>query len=238
MPKTLNIPQYIAHRGVPARVPENTIASLREAKRLGATWVEFDVMLTKDDIPIIMHDWRLDRTTNGKGKVSELIASKIAALDAGNGERVPTLTEWLKIAAELELGINVEIKSKSDKAALLAEKVFHALKVWPAHLPSPLVSSAHYPCLKAYKALDSHANLAFIVNRVPLDWRKKLAAINAVGIVINYQKITSNQVGKLKAAGYHILAYTVNNTIKAEQLFKMGVDSVFTDAIFDMPISL
>ena len=90
----------IGHRGAAARAPENTLAGLRRARELGAAWVEFDVMLTADRVPVLIHDETLERTTTGRGEVARHTAAEIRALDAGGwfapefaGERVPTLAE-------------------------------------------------------------------------------------------------------------------------------------------------
>src|ERR1700730_3386827 len=104
----MQLPRVIGHRGACRYAPENTLASLYKAKQLGATWVEVDAMLTADDTVILMHDERVDRTTNGHGLVSAMSYAQIAQLDAGcwfaadfAGERVPTLLEFLHEAAQL-----------------------------------------------------------------------------------------------------------------------------------------
>ncbi len=107
----------VGHRGASAHAPENTLASLRRAWELGAAWVEFDVKLTRDGVPILMHDAKLKRTTNGSGLVASLDYAAIARLDAGAwfpgafaGERIPTLDEAVALLQELGLAANVEIK--------------------------------------------------------------------------------------------------------------------------------
>src|ERR1700675_1784021 len=106
----------IGHRGAAAHAPENTLAGLRRAKALGCGWVEFDVRLTGDGALVLCHDPLLDRTTSGSGPVSAKSLAAIRQCDAGSwfapsfaGERVPTLDEALLLAAELDLGANVEI---------------------------------------------------------------------------------------------------------------------------------
>ena len=73
----------IGHRGAAARAPENTLAGLRKAKELGADWVEFDVMLSGDGVPLLIHDETLQRTTTGRGRVARHTADEIRSLDAG-----------------------------------------------------------------------------------------------------------------------------------------------------------
>jgi glycerophosphoryl diester phosphodiesterase len=95
-------PAIVAHRGASSTRPENTLASFDEALRLGARIVELDVRLTRDGVPVVMHDSTVDRTTDGTGAVSELTASEVAALNAGTPESpepVPTLGDVLRLVS-------------------------------------------------------------------------------------------------------------------------------------------
>src|SRR6266851_5486243 len=114
----LRLPSVIGHRGAARTAPENTLAGLRRAKALGCAWVEFDVRLTGDGALVLCHDPRLDRTTSGSGPVSARTLAAIRECEAGSwfdpgfaGEGMPTLDEALSLAAELDLGADVEIKS-------------------------------------------------------------------------------------------------------------------------------
>src|SRR5580704_12278143 len=93
----LRLPPVIGHRGAAAQAPENTLAGFRAARALGCAWVEFDVRLTVDGVPVVCHDDKLDRTSNGRGRISKLPLAAIRMLDAGSwfgpafaGERIPT----------------------------------------------------------------------------------------------------------------------------------------------------
>src|SRR5262245_53822372 len=133
MNKEWPVAKVIAHRGANLITPENTISALRRAASLGATWVEFDVELTADGQPVIFHDDNLDRTTNGRGRISKTRFAAIQTLDAGSwfseefkGERIPTLAEWLQAAAECHMGINLEMKPVR-RAKLMAREVIKNL---------------------------------------------------------------------------------------------------------------
>src|SRR5512142_2967244 len=113
------LPPVIGHRGAAAHAPENTLAGFRRAKALGCTWVEFDVRLTADGVPVLCHDPRLDRTTDRSGRVAAQTLAAIQTSDAGGwfapvfaGERMPSLEEALLLCAELGLGANIEIKAE------------------------------------------------------------------------------------------------------------------------------
>ena len=112
----------IGHRGAAGAAPENTLASIKKARELGATWIEFDVKLTKDSHAILFHDDRLERTTDGQGAVAATTLPEMRRLDAGSwfdaafrGEPVPTFEQALALCAELGLGVNVEIKPCANR---------------------------------------------------------------------------------------------------------------------------
>jgi glycerophosphoryl diester phosphodiesterase len=117
----------IGHRGAAAYAPENTMASFKKAKELGADWFELDVRLSKDGEVVVIHDDTVDRTTNGHGKVRDLTLYELKQLDAGAwkgpefaGERIPTLGQCLDYA-KFHIGVYVEIKDCDDDSELLKQ---------------------------------------------------------------------------------------------------------------------
>ncbi len=235
--KVISLPKLIAHRGASHYAPENTLAALNKAHELGAKWIEFDVMLTSRNEGIIFHDDTLDRTTNGRGKVSQTPYQAIATLDAGSwfsgeyaGEKVPTLEQWLRAAASLGLGINLEMKGSRRDAKRLAKEVFTALaRHWSPTLPAPLISSKSLACLGAVRQLAPKMMLGYISNRWPHHWQKIVSQLNCVSLHIFYKRLTQLRVKQLKKAGLLVLAYTINDAADANALFEMGVDAIFTN---------
>ncbi|MEW5822068.1 MAG: glycerophosphodiester phosphodiesterase family protein, partial [Cyanobacteriota bacterium] len=129
-----NNPLIIAHRGFSAQAPENTIAAFDAAIKSGVPFIELDVTLTKDGELIIIHDDTLDRTTNGKGLVSEFTLEELKKLDAGEwfcrefkGEQLPTLSEVLDRYGN-KIAINIEIKSQNDPDTPIVDKVVEMVK--------------------------------------------------------------------------------------------------------------
>lgn len=235
--KLFSLPRVISHRGAPKLAPENTIASLRAAKSAGAKWVEFDVRLTRDKKAIIFHDDRLDRTTNGKGLVDETDYAEIELLSAGSwfssqftDERVPTLTQYLQEAAELDLGINVELKGGQPDADELAKQVVDAIKIhWPSDLPPPLISSFSVSCLRAIRQRDAHFNLGYIVKEWQDDWTLILSELKCISLHSNYRLLNKDRIESVKNNNYFLLAFTVNDANLAERLFEQHVDAIFSD---------
>jgi glycerophosphoryl diester phosphodiesterase len=104
-------PQVIAHRGDRAHAPEDTLAAFRKAVLAGANWIELDVQRTKDGQLVVIHDETVDRTTDGSGRVGDLTLEQVQALDAGDGEPVPTFQEAIRFAQEAGVGFFPEAKS-------------------------------------------------------------------------------------------------------------------------------
>ncbi|NJN44588.1 MAG: hypothetical protein HC806_07630 [Anaerolineae bacterium] len=116
-------PQFIAHRGGDVTTPENTLAAFQNAIDLGANYIEFDVQMSVDGHLIVIHDDTVDRTTNGTGLVSEMTLDQIRALDAGDGERVPTFEEVIQLAKDNQVEILPEAKSPALYPGMPAKMV-------------------------------------------------------------------------------------------------------------------
>lgn len=231
------LPRLIGHRGAKESAPENTLASLREAARQGASWVEVDVMLTRDRQPVLIHDDTLDRTTSGHGPVPELTLEELRRLDAGSwfdgrfaGEQVPTLEEALAVIGELGLGLNLEIKPCPGQEEATAEVALATLaRLWPAGRPL-LISSFEVPCLEVAKALAPDLPRGYLIDEPPADWAATADRIGAATINVNQRRQTAESVAEYGAGGRPVLAYTVNDPALAMRLFDWGVSAVFTDA--------
>ena len=228
----------IGHRGAAGAAPENTLESLREAKRQGATWVEFDAKLTRDNHIILLHDDLLDRTTSGKGPAAEATFAAIRALDAGAwfgpafaGAKVPTLEETVRELLALGLHCNVEIKPCPGRERETAERVMRELqRLWPADAVKPLISSFAYSSLQVAYQMAPEFPRAVLVEEVPAGWRDLCEGVEAVALNPWHEPLTPDQARAIKSAGYRAYSYTVNETARARTLFDWGVDGVFTDA--------
>jgi glycerophosphoryl diester phosphodiesterase len=231
------LPPIIGHRGAAAYAPENTLAGLRKAKALGCRWVEFDVRLTADSQPVLLHDDRLDRTTDGRGRVSTLSLAAVRRHDAGRwfhssfaGERVPTLDETVMLLAELGLGANVELKAARGKEAATGAAVAELLaRTWPADPACLLISSFQQGVLAAARDRAPHIARGILFRRIPKNWRNIAAGLGCMTIHADQQRLCSARLSEIRRAGYPLLAYTVNDPERAKTLFDFGVKSVFSD---------
>jgi glycerophosphoryl diester phosphodiesterase len=230
-------PPVIGHRGAAGCAPENTLGGLRRARALGCRWVEFDVRLTADGELILLHDERLERTTDGAGEARTLPLSTIRRHDAGgwfgsafSGERVPTLAEAIEVLAELGLGAVVELKAEpglevetgSAAADLLA-------RLWPLQLPAPLISSFLPAALAAARDRVPAIARGLLLRDRPPDWRVLAEGLGCATIHADHQYLRPATVAEIRDWGYSVLAYTVNDAARARELFAWGVASVFSD---------
>jgi glycerophosphoryl diester phosphodiesterase len=233
---SLKLPRVIGHRGAAARAPENTLAGLRLAKALGCAWVEFDVRLTADGALVLCHDARLDRTTDGTGPVAGLNLATIRQCDAGSwfdpafaGERVPSLEQALALAAELDLGVNIEIKADPGRAYATAAAVAGAVnRLGPA--PPLFVSSFLPSAIATLRDLAPWAWRGVLFHSVPNNWAQIVKRLGVVVVGTDHRRLRSRRVAEILAAGYPLAAYTVNDSTRANLLFALGVASVFSDA--------
>jgi glycerophosphoryl diester phosphodiesterase len=231
------VPPVIAHRGASMYAPENTFAAFTKAHELGIHWVEFDVMLSKDDEAVIIHDETLERTTSGKGLVGERLYSELKDLDAGTwfqadyaAERIPTLQLMMELLKKLGLSANIEIKPQLGREEATVKKVLATLeKSEPHDLFPPLISSFSFETLQWVQKLAPNSMIGFLMHEWQADWRVKCDELQAVTVNINDKILSEKRVQEVKNTDRQVLVYTVNNAERAQTLFNWGVSAVFSD---------
>jgi len=231
------LPPLIGHRGAAGCAPENTLAALRKAGEIKCRWVEFDVRLTADGQLILLHDERLERTTNGRGKAALLSLATVQRYDAGRrfgtafrGERVPTLAEAVALLGELGIGANVELKAVRGREAETGAMAAALLcGLWPPQLPAPLISSFSQKALAAVQACEPSIARGMLFRAVPRNWRVLAGRFGCATIHADHRRLHPALVAEIRESGYPLLAYTVNDPGRANTLFGWGVTSVFSD---------
>ncbi len=238
-------PKVVAHRGGGTLAPENTLASMRYGYERGFRAVEFDVMLASDGVPILMHDETLGRTVAGSGPVSALSSVELGQRDAGSwfdakykGEPVPLFADVLRYCKEHGIWMNIEIKPEPDTDVATAEAAARAVAAQfgveiaagdPAALP--LFSSFSYLAVQTAQRVLPRVPRAWLVDRVPADWRAYLEQIEAVALHTNHKHLTPEQATDIKSAGYGLFCYTVNDPERATEIRAWGVDGFCTDRL-------
>jgi len=229
------LPKFIGHRGAAGYAPENTLASIHKAARIGASWVEFDVQLTYDSELVLFHDNSLDRTTNGKGLLAGQCLKSLKELDAGSwfgsdftGETVPTLNQALSTAGELDLGCNVEIKSSFGRERETVRAFARTIVNFPKS-PTILVSSFCHETVQMLKHYLPEVRRALIVHEIPANWQSLIKRMQCSSLHVSEESLDQSQVQMVQSTGIRVLAFTINDRKRAENLFAMGVSSIFTD---------
>ncbi|NJR71031.1 MAG: glycerophosphoryl diester phosphodiesterase [Synechococcales cyanobacterium CRU_2_2] len=229
----------IGHRGAAGHAPENTIASVRKAIELGADWVEIDLYCVDNQL-MVFHDDRLERTTNGSGLVMEQRFEYLRSLDAGNGERIPTLQEIFETVQDSSrpLGINIELKG--PKTAQAAVQFLQQWLVehpdWPAD--QLLVSSFQHEQLRQVRSLNDPTNpgqtnpnirLGVLFGELPEAAIAIAQSLGASTINPRLDTVTAAWVEAAHQASLQVWVYTVNEPEDWARMRSLRVDAVFTD---------
>lgn len=219
----MHYPRIIAHRCGGDLAMENSIAGLVATKQLGCRAVEFDVMLTADGVPVLMHDETLDRTTRCRGFVAEYTFDQIRACDA----RVPTLGEAVGESQRLGLWMNIELKPAAGHEEETGAVVGRWLaRNWNGH---GVISSFSEKSALAGRQQLPHAPFALLCDALPEDWRARMERLNAVAVHLDARRVDAAAASQLDAAGIPWAAWTVNDAATAERLFSLGAAAIFTD---------
>jgi glycerophosphoryl diester phosphodiesterase len=234
---SLALPAVIGHRGAAASAPENTLAGMRKAHEFGVRWVEFDVRLSGDGCCIVLHDDTVDRTSDGTGAASRLTFAELDRLDAGAwfapefaGERIPALEAVIDLLGVLGLGANVEIKpAAGDEVATARATVEILRRRWPSTLPPPLLSSFAPLALAAARDAAPEIARGHLFGRLPGSWQEQADRLGCVTIHCDQRHLTRSAARAVIDAGYPLLAYTVNDPVRAHEIIGWGATSVFTD---------
>lgn len=227
----------IGHRGAAAYAPENTMASFNKALALGCRFIEFDVMLSADGEPFIIHDDSLKRTTNGSGEVGLVMADYLNSLDAGtwfskrfSGEKLPHLRDVIQWLIFTNMHANIEIKPYPGKAEETTVAILsHINRYWPQNKPLPLLSSFEHEALTLCRTLAPEMPIGLLFHEWEKNWLKKARDLECYSIHCNRRILTQSRVKEIKDAGYKLFAYTVNSKRQAKKLMDWGLDAVFSD---------
>ncbi|MDE0179286.1 MAG: glycerophosphodiester phosphodiesterase family protein [Gammaproteobacteria bacterium] len=217
----------IGHRGAAGLAPENTLAGFARAVELGVDGVELDVRMAGTET-VVIHDERVDRTTNGTGMVSELGFAVLQSLDAGNGQRIPTLGEVLELVPR-HVMLNVELKGSGTARPVAGIVGDLAAGRQTADLPSLLVSSFDHEELRLFREICPGVPCAPLAGRWSDDLESAAGALDAWSVNLSLRAATEAHVRAVRSWGRRCLVFTVNDPARAQSLSGIGVTGVFTD---------
>ena len=243
--KTLKLPKLIGHRGVKDLCPENTLESIARAFEIGLKFVEIDVKISRDKVPILLHDDTLDRTTNGSGLAIDYDYENIKKFDAGKffykkntNIFVPKLEDILSLCNNKNGNLNIELKPNKN---FEKENIFQIYKLTKNinkidiffssfDITSILEISKIYPQSFRSFLLDNFKeyNIDDLIN---------ISTNNDLKICgLNIDLVTADIIKKIKKSNILITVYSDKNIniSSANDIFSIGVDSIFVDNPLDL----
>lgn len=212
----------VAHRGASFYEPENTLRAVRRAIELGADMVEVDVRLSKDGFVIVIHDETVDRTTNGTGYVKEKSLKELKSLDAGFGEKIPTLEEVIEtVKGKIKLIVELKNQGFEDKVVgILKKKNF---------VEDVIVASFFHKAIRRVKELNNKIKTGVIFRCSPVNVTDLALKSKADILFPEYKYVTSETVKEIHRENLEVYVWTVDDPEKAKVFVEMNVDGIVTN---------
>lgn len=218
-------PLVLAHRGASAYAPENTFAAFDLALEMGASAFEADVQATSDGHLILLHDERVDRTTNGTGRVADLTLAEVHVLDAGSwfgpqfaGARIPTAEAFLARYGRRVL-IRLEVKAQGIEAQLLD-------LVRAANLLSDVeFSSFSWESVEKLRSLSPEARVGWLIQAVDAEAIRRATSVGACFLSAKASSLTPEAIRDGRAAGLEVGAWGVDDDQLLARMVALGVDA-------------
>lgn len=231
--RTLNL----AHRGASHDAPPNTLAAFRLANAYGADGYELDVHLSRDGVPVVIHDFTVDATTDGSGRVSTFTLEELRRLDAGRrfapefaGERIPTLSEVLEIA-ESHMVVNVELKDTGIRDSGLESAVAHVIDAHGFGARVILSSFNPFSLMRVRRQRPDLKRGLLYAPDLPLPlrhtWLRPL--VNPDALHPHYAMVDASIMSWARARGYEVNVWTVDDVEDMRRLIALGVDAIITN---------
>jgi glycerophosphoryl diester phosphodiesterase len=230
----------IAHRGASAYYPENTMAAFEGAVEMEAEMIEVDVLLSKDGVPVVYHDSKLNDHTNGDGLVSNHTIEELKELDAGSwfdnsftDQRIPTLEEVLAFASG-NIALNIEIKAEAVSDQIkdgVVEKSLNLVREYGME-EYVLFSSFDYRAIKHLKELEPELSVALLYNRSRSGRKLPHELIHeykADAFNCSYRQFNKKRIASLREYKIPSFIYTVDLEARMQRLIAAGVNGIFTN---------
>jgi glycerophosphoryl diester phosphodiesterase len=235
-------PRWVAHRGAGKLAPENTLAAFRLGARYGYRMFECDVKLSADEVPFLLHDASLERTTNGQGIAGQLSWAELSRLDAGSwhsrayaGEPIASLEAVARYCLGNGFALNIEIKptpgAESLTGALVADATARLWANAPAGAMAPLLTSFSPDALEAVQSAQPQLPRGLLLEQLWTGWLETALRLGCVAVVCNQALWDESSVRQARSAGLRMSSYTVNDEWAAERLLALGTDAIITDRI-------
>ena len=217
----------IGHRGACGYAPENTLSSFRKALELNVDMVEFDVHRCGSGEIVVIHDENLERTTDGKGPVSEKSYEEIACLHAGGGEKIPLLEEVLDLL-DARSAVNIELKGEGTAGPVLEiVKKYLSERAWSTD--DFLLSSFSLGELIASRELSPIIRIGLLVSSGEVPSFDAARELSAYSIHFPLDSVSEEMVQESHRRGLKVFVWTVNERAEVKTVKALGVDGIFSN---------
>ncbi|MCQ6559176.1 glycerophosphodiester phosphodiesterase [Paenibacillus mendelii] len=216
----------IAHRGYPVKYPENTLSSFQAAVDLGYTYVELDVQLSKDGVPVVIHDYTVDRMSDHRGNVKDYTLAELKRMKIRDHETIPTLEETMKLLRG-KLNVMVELKQAGDLYPGLEQKALDILKQTDTFEQSIIISFDHF-CIQRLRALSPDVRLGITTsNSLPyvFPWMK---AYRCELLGVPMKMMTEEYAGMIIEHGIEVGPWPVDSLADMEIIAKKYPTTLIT----------
>ena len=217
----------IGHRGACGHAPENTLASMRSALELSVHGFEFDIQLSKNGDPVVIHDDTLERTTNGKGLVSDCTLAELQELDAGNGEKIPSFRDVIELV-DKRCRLFIELKAE-DCANPVMEIIEHSVKQLGWSYEQFFVCSFNHLQIASVRAKNPDIRTCALFVGIPVSLALIAAEAGAWAISTSHLHTSKSLIDDAHKRNLKSLVWTVNNPLHIEKARKLGVDGIISD---------
>jgi glycerophosphoryl diester phosphodiesterase len=219
----------IAHRGASRSCPENTIAAFVAAADAAAAMCELDVRLSRDGIPVVIHDETVNRTTDGRGAVAAMSLNELKRLDAGVrfgrqfvGERIPTLDEVFDALGD-RCGLDIELKDGAADAQVCA--IIRERRAYD----STVVSSFDWAALRRVKTSDTSIRIGVLADKRPELMIAEAGELGAWSVNPRYTLCTAELVSEAHRNAFKVLVWTIDDPAHMRRMIASGVDGIVTN---------
>jgi glycerophosphoryl diester phosphodiesterase len=224
------VTKIFAHRGYSAKYPENTMVAFQAAEKVGADGIELDVQLSKDGEVVVIHDFTIDRTMNGKGRVNELTVEQLQSFHAKTNRNatIPTLKEvftWIKTNS---LVCIIELKNHSNTGGELEEKVVELVQQFDLFDRVIISSFNHYAIVYVYRLCPQIQIAPLYSEGLYMPW-VYASSIHATSMHPNVKVCPDEIVITALKNGIEVRPYTVNDEKEMIRLYRVGCSAIFTD---------
>lgn len=217
----------IGHRGACGYAPENTLASMRKALELKVDGFEFDIQLSKDGVPVVIHDDTLERTTNGKGLVSDFTLKELQKFDAGNGEKIPSLRDVINMV-DKQTRLFIELKAEASTKPV-ADIMKYAVQNLGWNYDQFFICSFNHQQIAESRALIPEVRTCALFVGIPVTLAQIAMEAGAWSINPSIHHINQELVDDARKRGLKVMVWTADRPEEITRARTLKVDGIISN---------